>query len=151
MAPTADGRESWLPTMRHVAQEGRCFVISANQYVTRETYPATYPGTADGAPIHLDKGADESAAWSKGGSCIVGPLGDVLAGPLWGEDGILYADVSFGRGAELTIRSTSTTSLVPSSTLTSRGTTAARTCCLVCSTRRPRCREPQDAKGATNA
>jgi nitrilase len=42
-APTADDRETWIPTMRNIAFEGRCFVISACQYIRRRDYPADYP------------------------------------------------------------------------------------------------------------
>lgn len=86
LAPTADGRPTWLPSMQHVAQEGRCFVITANQFQTGEDFPPDYPANADGAT--RDK------IWCRGGSAIVDPLGNVLAGPLWDEEGIVYADVS---------------------------------------------------------
>lgn len=83
LAPTADGRTTWLPSMQHVAQEGRCFVVTANQYQEAGDFPADYP-----APDGVDK------VWCRGGSAIVDPLGNVLAGPLWDEEGIVYADVS---------------------------------------------------------
>jgi nitrilase len=83
-APTVDDRETWLPTMRHVALEGRCFVLSACQYLTRANCPPQY----DGVP-----GADASAELIRGGSCIVAPLGQVLAGPHFGGEAILTADL----------------------------------------------------------
>lgn len=84
-APTADGRPTWLSSMQHIAMEGRCFVISCNQCNTRSDFPQDYPAHSDLKPDDIV---------SKGGSCIIGPLGDVLAGPLWDEKGILVAKVN---------------------------------------------------------
>jgi nitrilase len=82
-APTADGRDTWLPTMQHVAMEGRCFVLSANQFARRSDYPPDYP-TGHAAP---------STVLSRGGSCIIGPLGQVIAGPDFGGENILAAEL----------------------------------------------------------
>jgi nitrilase len=83
LAPTADGRETWLPTMRHIAMEGRCFVLSANQFACRSDDPEVY-GT-------VEAGAD--AVVSPGGSCIIDPLGNVLAGPKFDGEGLLVAEI----------------------------------------------------------
>jgi nitrilase len=85
LAPTADPRDSWQATVRHIACEGRCFVLGCNQFVTRAMYPADLPGRAD-----LDDGPEIVC---RGGSAVVGPLGDVLAGPLYDAEGILCADL----------------------------------------------------------
>lgn len=86
-APTVDDRETWLPTMRHIAFEGRCFVLSASQFARRSDYPADYPIEAsDGDEIVI-----------AGGSCIVDPLGQVLAGPARDGEALLTADLDLGQ------------------------------------------------------
>jgi len=85
LAPTADQRDSWQATMRHIALEGRCFVLGCNQYVARQMYPDDLEGIEE-----LD---DMPEVICRGGSVIVSPLGEVLAGPLWDEEGILAADL----------------------------------------------------------
>lgn len=85
LAPTADSRESWQHTLRHIALEGRCFVMGCNQFVTKSMYPNDLPGIAD-----LDH---QPEVMSRGGSVIVSPTGEVLAGPLWDEEGILTAEI----------------------------------------------------------
>jgi nitrilase len=91
LAPTADARDTWQATLRHVACEGRCFVLGSNQFVTKEMYPPDLEGIEDlaGQPEVL----------CRGGSAIISPLGDVLAGPLYGEEGILFADLDLGEVA----------------------------------------------------
>lgn len=81
-APTVDDRDSWVPAMRHIACEGRCFVLSACQYIRRDAYPPDYP--AESAPEVL----------IRGGSLIVSPLGEVLAGPDYSGERILTATLN---------------------------------------------------------
>lgn len=88
VAPTADSRDSWQATMQHIALEGRCFVLGCNQYVTKAMYPADLPG--------IEELADQPEVMCRGGSVIMSPLGQVLAGPLYGEEGILCADLDMG-------------------------------------------------------
>lgn len=83
-AITVDDRDTWIPTVRHIALEGRCFVLSACQCLRRSDLPAGYP---------LDRLPTSQDAPIRGGSCIVGPLGELLAGPKYGEECILTADL----------------------------------------------------------
>lgn len=83
-APTVDDREVWGASMRHIAVEGRCFVLAACQYATRADYPEDYD---------CIQGDDPATVMIAGGSCIVSPFGEVLAGPLRGGPGILYAEL----------------------------------------------------------
>src|SRR5215472_4303462 len=83
-APTADGRDSWIATMQHIALEGRCFVLSCNQFARRRDYPQDY---------HTSFGEDPETILSRGGSCIVNPLGQILVGPNYREECILTAQL----------------------------------------------------------
>ncbi len=83
-APTADDRPTWPSTMQHVAMEGRCFVLSCNQYTTRGDFPENYDAI---------QGADPATVISRGGSCIVNPLGQFLAGPDFDGENILTAEL----------------------------------------------------------
>jgi nitrilase len=85
--PTADGRETWLSTVRHIALEGRCFVLSANQFTRLSDFPSD---------IKNELASKPGDVVCLGGSCIVGPLGDVLAGPDFKGETILYADLDLG-------------------------------------------------------
>ena len=83
-APTADDRDTWLPTMQHIAMEGRTFVLTACQYITREAYGAEHESAL---------GDDPATVMMRGGSAIIGPLGRVLAGPDFSGETILYAQI----------------------------------------------------------
>lgn len=92
VAPTADSRDSWQATIRHIACEGRCFVLSCCQYATKEIYPPDFE--------LADELASAPEVLSRGGSAIIAPLGDYLAGPLFGQEGILVADLDLALVAQ---------------------------------------------------
>ena len=83
IAPTADSRDEWTATMKHIALEGRCFVLGCNQYYTKSMYPEKYQ--------HLVQNEPEDMC--RGGSIIVSPMGKVLEGPLFGKAGALVAEL----------------------------------------------------------
>lgn len=85
MAPTADSRDTWQATVRHIASEGRCFVLGCNQYVTKDMYPDNLES--------IEELSDQPDIMCRGGSVVVAPSGEVIAGPLWDREGILYADL----------------------------------------------------------
>ena len=83
-APTVDDRDVWLPTMQTIALEGRCFVLSACQYMERGYGPEDY---------HPVQGEADDTVLIRGGSCIISPMGEVLAAPVFGKEIILTAEM----------------------------------------------------------
>jgi nitrilase len=83
-APTADDRDSCIPSMQHIALEGRCFVLACCQYIKRGAYPEDYAAI---------QGDDPETVIIRGGSCIVNPLGEILAGPDYNGECILTAEI----------------------------------------------------------
>src|SRR5579862_9396795 len=90
-APTVDDRETWASSMRHIAFEGRCFVLSAVQFLRRGDCPAEYPAI---------QGDDPKTVLIRGGSVIVNPQGMVLAGPNYESETILTADLDLDQIVE---------------------------------------------------
>ena len=89
LAPTADDSDGWLATMRHVAIESGAFVVSAPQYIPASAFP-------DDFPVPLPEGKE---VFGNGGAAIIEPTkGDVIAGPLYGEEGLVIADCDLRRG-----------------------------------------------------
>lgn len=91
-APTADDRDTWLPSMQHIALEGRCFVLTASQFLRKRDIPET---------VRVSLGETPEAVLMRGGSAIISPLGKVLAGPHFGSETILTATLDLndiGRG-----------------------------------------------------
>jgi nitrilase len=88
LAPTADASDGWQATIRHIALEGRVFVLACNQYVTREDYPDDFE--------LKDALAQAPEVLCRGGSAIVAPNGSYLAEPLYGREGILTAELDLG-------------------------------------------------------
>jgi nitrilase len=86
-APTADDRDTWIPTMQHVALEGRCFVLTSCQFIRRKDFPET---------VRMSLGDGPESVIMRGGSAIVSPLGKVLAGPDYSGETILTAEIDLG-------------------------------------------------------
>jgi nitrilase len=89
VAPTADDTDAWLASMRHIAIESGAFVVSVPQFIPATAFP-------DDFPVPLPEGKE---VFGEGGAAVIAPeLGQVLAGPLRGEEGIVYADCDLRRG-----------------------------------------------------
>ncbi|XP_037040225.1 bifunctional nitrilase/nitrile hydratase NIT4-like [Bradysia coprophila] len=86
LAPNADDTDGWLHSMQHIALEGRCFVLACNQFIRKSDYPADLVGKVD----------CENDIVCRGGSVIVNPLGEILAGPNYTSEEILYATIDIG-------------------------------------------------------
>lgn len=88
-APTVDDRVVWTPSMQMIALEGRCFVISACQYMTRAD-------VADDADYNAIQGDAPETVLINGGSSIISPLGEIVAGPIAGKSTMVTADIDKG-------------------------------------------------------
>lgn len=92
IAPTYDSGDSWLGTMQHIAREGRCWVINSGVVLTRNDIPADFP---DRESIYPD-GED----WiNPGDSAVIAPGGEIVAGPLRAEKGLLFAEIDASKVA----------------------------------------------------
>lgn len=86
LAPTADDSDGWLASMRHIAIESGAYVVSVPQYIPRSAFPDDFP-----APL------PDKEVFGRGGAAIISPLdGEILAGPLYDSEGILYAECDLG-------------------------------------------------------
>lgn len=83
LAPAADSSAHWQCTLQHIALEGRCFVLCCNHY---------FPQSSEGAEGRPKYG---------GGSAIIDPYGEYLAGPLFGQEGVLYAQLDLTKAREV--------------------------------------------------
>lgn len=92
IAPTADAREVWQSTIRHIAVEGRCFVLSCNQFVSKDMYP-----TDLACYDELESSPDVMCT---GGSAIVGPLGDYVSPPVFGKEEMIISDLDLDQIAQ---------------------------------------------------
>jgi nitrilase len=88
VAPTADDSDGWLASMRHIAIESGAYVVSVPQYIPASAFPEDFPA-------ELPAGKD---VFGEGGAVIVAPSGSVIAGPLYGEEGMVVADCDLRRG-----------------------------------------------------
>lgn len=92
VAPTYDSGDGWLSTLRHIALEGRCWVLGSGTVLRGRDVPADFPGRAQ-----LFADPDE---WiNPGDSVVIDPQGQIVAGPLRREEGILYAEIDRARVA----------------------------------------------------
>jgi len=89
VAPTADDSDGWLATVRHIAIESGAFVVSVPQYIPASAFP-------DDFPVPLPEGSEQ---FGRGGAAIIEPTwGNVLAGPLYDEEGMVVADCDLREG-----------------------------------------------------
>jgi nitrilase len=86
LAPTWDNSDVWVPTLRHIAKEGRVYVIGVAAVLRGSDVPSDLPGRDE-----MYGGEDD---WmSRGMSTIVAPDGAIMSGPLMEKEGILYAEL----------------------------------------------------------
>ena len=92
IAPTYDSGDAWIGTLQHIAREGRCWVVGCGNLMRASDLPDDLPAKDS---LYPDK--DE---WiNPGDSIVIGPDGEIAAGPLHKETGILYCDIDLGKAA----------------------------------------------------
>jgi len=91
VASTADDGDAWQATLVHIARESRAFVVAPSHFQRAASYPADFPLREELTGLDVI---------GRGGSAILGPDGGYLAGPLYDEEGILYAELDPARLAE---------------------------------------------------
>src|SRR6266545_7023959 len=84
IASTADDGDAWQSTLVHIARESRAFVVAPSHFQRASAYPQDFP---------LREELERYDVIGRGGSAILGPDGGYLAGPLYDEEGILYAEL----------------------------------------------------------
>jgi len=90
IAPTYDSGDDWIGTLQHIAREGRCWVAGSGVVLTRSDLPADFPEKETLYP--------DTEEWiNPGDSVVIAPGGEIVAGPMHQEKGLLYADVEPGR------------------------------------------------------
>jgi predicted amidohydrolase len=82
LAPTADDSDGWIASMRHIAIEAGCFVISVPQFIPASAFPDDFP-----LPL-----PDDTEIFGRGGACIVSPDGALIEGPVYDSEAILVGD-----------------------------------------------------------
>jgi nitrilase len=89
VAPTADDTDGWLATMRHIAIESGAWVVSVPQYIPAAAFPDDFP-----VPL-----PDDREVFGRGGAAVCEPSeGEIVAGPLYDREGIVFADCDLRRG-----------------------------------------------------
>jgi nitrilase len=89
VAPTADDSDGWLASMRHIAIESGAYVVSVPQFIPADAFPADFP-----VPLPPEKDV-----FGHGGAAVIEPsAGEVIAGPLYDQEGIVEADCDLRRG-----------------------------------------------------
>lgn len=92
VAPTYDSGDAWIGTMRHIALEGRCWVLGSGTALRASDIPQDFPAREALFP-------DPQEWVNDGDSVVIDPTGKTVAGPMRRETGVLYAEIDTARVA----------------------------------------------------
>ena len=93
IAPTWDQGDAWISSMKHIAKEGACWVIGSGSAIKASDIPDSFPGRETLYP-------DPKEWVNTGDSVVIAPGGDLVAGPMNKEQGILYADIDVSKASK---------------------------------------------------